>query len=105
MQWDCRRGLLQTRTQRDPFGRIILGMLGPGATATVFFPMSMSSLVKFDSNALKGPKLEIFDSGVFTQIRPVWVGDLGTTLKTLKSERFWLKNRRFVFLSAVGDSA
>ena len=26
---------------------------------------------------LKGPKLEIFGSRVFTQIRPVWVGDLG----------------------------
>jgi hypothetical protein len=24
---------------------------------------------------LKGPKLEIFDSRVFPQIRPVWVGD------------------------------
>ncbi len=30
---------------------------------------------------LKGPKLEIFDSGVFSQIRPVWVGDLGTRPK------------------------
>ncbi len=27
---------------------------------------------------LKRPKLEIFDSVVFTQIRPVRVGDLGT---------------------------
>jgi hypothetical protein len=27
---------------------------------------------------VKGPKLEIFGSGVFTQIRPEWVGDLGT---------------------------
>jgi hypothetical protein len=33
---------------------------------------------------LKGPKLEIFGSGIFTQIRPVWVGDLGTRPKTRK---------------------
>ncbi len=29
-------------------------------------------------NPLKGPKREIFDSGVFAQIRPIWIGDLGT---------------------------
>ncbi len=28
---------------------------------------------------LKGPKLEIFGSRVYAQIRPVWVGDLGTS--------------------------
>jgi hypothetical protein len=28
--------------------------------------------------SLKGPKLEIFGFRVFSQIRPVWVGDLGT---------------------------
>jgi hypothetical protein len=33
---------------------------------------------------LKGPKLEIFVSWVFTQIRPVRVGDLGTRQKNLK---------------------
>jgi hypothetical protein len=27
---------------------------------------------------LKGPKLEISGPGVFSQIRPVWVADLGT---------------------------
>jgi hypothetical protein len=27
---------------------------------------------------LKGPELEIFVAGVFTQVRPEWVGDLGT---------------------------
>ncbi len=30
---------------------------------------------------LKGLKLGIFGSRVFTQIRPVWVGDLGTRQK------------------------
>ena len=27
---------------------------------------------------LKGPKHEIFESGFFTQIRGLWLGDLGT---------------------------
>ena len=30
---------------------------------------------------LKGPKHKIFESGFFTQIRPVRVGDLGTSEK------------------------
>ncbi len=33
---------------------------------------------------LKGPKLEIFGSRVFPQIRPVCVGDLGTRRKISK---------------------
>ncbi len=33
---------------------------------------------------LKGPKLEIFSSGIFTQIRPELGGDLGTRPKTRK---------------------
>jgi hypothetical protein len=33
---------------------------------------------------LKGPKLEIFGSEVFKQIRPVWLCDLGTKPKTSK---------------------
>ncbi len=28
--------------------------------------------------SLKGPKHEIFESGFFTEIRPVRIGDLGT---------------------------
>jgi hypothetical protein len=36
---------------------------------------------KSQLNLLKGPKLEIFGSRVFTQIRPVWVGDLETRPK------------------------
>ncbi len=34
---------------------------------------------------LKGPKREIFVAGIFTEIRPVWVGDLETRPKNLKS--------------------
>ncbi len=39
----------------------------------------------FQLRALKGPKLEIFDSRVFALIRPVWKGDLGSRPKILKS--------------------
>jgi hypothetical protein len=35
--------------------------------------------------ALKGPKHEILVAGIFTEIRPVWVGDLETRPKNLKS--------------------
>jgi hypothetical protein len=31
--------------------------------------------------SLKGPKHEIFESGFFTQIRRLWLGDLGTSEK------------------------
>jgi hypothetical protein len=30
---------------------------------------------------LKGPKHEIFGSGFFTLIKPIWIGDLGTSTK------------------------
>jgi hypothetical protein len=33
------------------------------------------------SASLKGPKREIFVAGIFTEIRPVWVGDLETRPK------------------------
>ncbi len=36
------------------------------------------------SETLKGPKHEIFESGFFTQIRPVRVGVLGTGEKKMK---------------------
>ncbi len=39
------------------------------------------------SFALKGPKREMFVAGVFTETRPVWVGDLKTRPKTY--EVFW----------------
>ncbi len=41
--------------------------------------------------SLKGPKLEIFGSGIFTQIRPVRVGDLGTKPKISKVYGFGMK--------------
>jgi hypothetical protein len=34
--------------------------------------------------ALKGPKYEIFGSGFFTLIKPIWIGDLGTSTKKIK---------------------
>jgi hypothetical protein len=37
-----------------------------------------------DKTMLKGPKLEIFGSRVFPQIRPICVGDLGTRRKKSK---------------------
>ncbi len=33
---------------------------------------------------LKGPKREIFVAEIFAQIRPVWIGDLGTRPKNPK---------------------
>ncbi len=53
--------------------------------------------------SLKGPKLEIFGTGVFPQIRPVWVGNLGTRRKNSKFLWFMLENRRFVLFSVVAD--
>ncbi len=50
-----------------------------------------------------GPKLEIFGSRVFTQIRPVWVGDLGTRPKNSKFWLFKLENRRCVLSHAEAD--
>jgi hypothetical protein len=35
-------------------------------------------LPPFPIKLLKGPKHEIFESGFFTQIRGLWLGDLGT---------------------------
>jgi hypothetical protein len=40
--------------------------------------------IKMNGTGLKGPKLEIFGFRVFSQIRPVWVGDLGTRQKNSK---------------------
>jgi hypothetical protein len=35
--------------------------------------------------SLKGPKREMFVAGIFTEIRPVWVGDLESRPKNLKN--------------------
>jgi hypothetical protein len=37
-----------------------------------------------DTVPLKVPKREIFIAGIFTSIKPVWVGDLGTRTKNPK---------------------
>ncbi len=50
----------------------------------------------------EGPKLEIFG---FTQIRPVWVDDLGTRPKNSKFCWFRLENRQFVLFRTVADIA
>jgi hypothetical protein len=46
--------------------------------------VSLLNVVHGYSVALKGPKLEIFGFRVFSQIRPVGVGDLGTRQKNSK---------------------
>jgi hypothetical protein len=37
---------------------------------------------------LKGPKHEIFVAGIFAQIRPIWIGDLGTRPKNPTKNTF-----------------
>ncbi len=54
---------------------------------------------------LKGPEHEISGSRVFTQIRPVWVGNLGTKPKNPKLGRFRPQNCQFELFSAVGYNA
>jgi hypothetical protein len=61
--------------------------------------------LSFAQFALKGPKHEIFGSGFFTQIKLVWLGDLGTRTKNSKLGWFGAENRHFVLFSAVGYSA
>jgi hypothetical protein len=53
----------------------------------------------------KRSKLEIFGFGVFTKIRPVWVGDFGTRPKNPKLGWFRPENGQFVLFSAVGYNA
>jgi hypothetical protein len=50
-------------------------------------------------NTLKGPKHENFVAGIFTQIRPVQIGELENRPKTS------LSATALKILSAVGDSA
>ncbi len=45
----------------------------------------VQEVAKMGGGGLKGPKREIFVAGIFTEIRPVWVGDLDTRPKNLKS--------------------
>jgi hypothetical protein len=57
--------------------------------------------------SLKGPKREIFGLGIFAQIRPIWIGYLGTRPKNPKQLRLGpilpFISRDFC-VSAVGDS-
>jgi hypothetical protein len=39
----------------------------------------------FTINSLKGPKREIFVTGIFAQIRPIWIGYLETRPKNPKN--------------------
>ncbi len=59
-------------------------------------------------SVLKGPKREIFGLGIFAQIRPIWIGYLGTRPKNPKKLRLGhyiaLYFPRFC-VNAVGDSA
>jgi hypothetical protein len=80
-------------------------MIGADSLSTVFMYLCFMFFVERRRFVLKGPKLEIFGSGVFTQIRPVWVGALRTRPKNVKKIWFWLENRHFVLFSTVGDSA
>jgi hypothetical protein len=76
--------------------RAPLLLLYPEAADKAAFPTKNSH---FSQARLKGPMLQIFGSGIFTQIRPVWVGDLGIRLKNPKLGWFRHENRRFVFLA------
>ncbi len=53
------------------------------------WPLFSSSVFPpwFDVQALKGPKREIFGLGIFAQIRPIWIGYLGTRPKKPKKLR------------------
>ncbi len=52
----------------------------------------------------KGPKLEIFGSRDFTQISPVWVGNLGTRPKNSKFWWYTLENLFLCFLALLPTS-
>jgi hypothetical protein len=45
--------------------------------------------VGINNICLKGPKREIFGLGIFAQIRPIWIGDLGIRPKNPKKLGLW----------------
>ncbi len=51
------------------------------------------------SEGLDGPKHEIFVAGIFTQIIPEWVADLGIRLKYSKC--LWLGP--YIYLPFIGE--
>jgi hypothetical protein len=46
--------------------------------ASILVHVQFCIALLYKNCCLKGPQLEIFGSRVYTQIRPAWVGDLGT---------------------------
>ncbi len=58
---------------------------------------------EFTMVGLKGPKREIFVAGIFAQIRPIWIGDLGTRPKNPQKIMFgalnFTFNRQNIFLA------
>ncbi len=63
-------------------------MEGPDARLSGFIYQHRFQAILPEVDYLKGPKLEIFGSRVFTQIRPGWIGDLETRPKN--STNLWL---------------
>ncbi len=47
--------------------------------------------IKSVSMVLKGSKREKYVAGIFAQIRPIWIGDLGTRPKNPKKKFFFGK--------------
>ncbi len=46
--------------------------------ASIIVHVQFCIALLYKNCCLKGPQLEIFGSRLYTQIRPAWVGDLGT---------------------------
>jgi hypothetical protein len=53
--------------------------------------MPGTGFTSFQISFLNGPKLEMFGSSVFSQIRPGWVGDLGARPKNQNFDGLGLK--------------
>ncbi len=73
--------ILQRKKKITVFGKsLTMSKKDEGDRNTIFLIFCMTIW-----HFLKGPKREIFGAGIFTEIRPVWVGDLETRPKNLKS--------------------
>ena len=86
----CPRGVLLESALSGSFQHLV-ALDTVGIYIHTWFMMSPYFLRKYESTyivlyflsylhllVLKGPKHEIFESGFFTEIRPVRIGDLGT---------------------------
>jgi len=75
---ECRPRLI---VETDDHRRFCKVVLAPVVFATGRRPVVRNGPAKNNFQqeliSLKGPKLEMFGSEAFTQIRPVWIGDLG----------------------------